>query len=941
MMPKPKRQLTLDGFESYEEQNPSADPCGKKTHPATDLPKDKQKTDSNVLKGRTVYVVDSHSLIFQVFHAIGEITNPQGEPVNAIFGFTRDLLFLLKEKKPDFIFCAFDQPGPTFRHKLYPEYKADRGEMPEELAVQFPGIRQITEAFNIPVLHADAFEADDILATVAEQADRSGADCYLVTSDKDCRQLITERVKIYNIRKQSVYDQKNLSKDWGIRADQVVDFQSLVGDSVDNVPGVARIGPKTATTLLQQYDTLESIFSHLDDISGAKQTYLQSGREDAIFSRKLVQLAHDVPLDLDWSAAEVSTLNIEESLRLFHEFGFRSLLPQLHALGPEKKKGEKKKNDYLCVDRLETLQELVAEWGKSEQISIDVETTSLQPSQAEIVGYSFSIKPGHAYYVPVRAPAGQQSIDAEEAVQCLKPLFENARIGKVGQNLKYDLVVLRNAGIRVAGVAFDTMIASYLLEAGQRGHSLDALALHYLGHETIKIESLIGKGKDQRKMDEVALEEITDYAAEDADVPLQLKPILATLLTENELSTLFETLEMPLVEILAEMEYTGIRVDVKRLKKLSKQFGARLDALEAEIYELSDGNFNIASPKQLAHILFEKLELPVIKKTKTGLSTDADVLEQLAEHHPLPEKIVEYRQFAKLKNTYVDALPELVHPKTGRVHASFNQVVAATGRLSSSDPNLQNIPVRSEEGREIRSAFLPGKDGWKLLGADYSQIELRVLAHYAQDEALIEAFDRDEDIHALVASQIHDVSLADVTDAMRRSAKAVNFGVIYGQSPFGLAKALHIDRDEAAEFIDAYFARYPQIDAFLIKTLEECRKLGYVSTLFGRRREIRGIRSESPGRQRNLAERMAINTVIQGSAADLTKQSMINISQRIDKEFFESKMLLQIHDELVFEVPPEELEALETSVRHEMESVAKLAVPLKVDIKCGNTWAEI
>lgn len=941
MMPKPKRQLALNGFESYEEQNPSADPRGKKTCPSTDLPKDKQKTDSNVLKGRTVYVVDSHSLIFQVFHAIGEITNPQGEPVNAIFGFTRDLLFLLKEKKPDFIFCAFDQPGPTFRHKLYPEYKADRGEMPEDLAVQFPGIRQITEAFNIPVLHADAFEADDILATVAEQADRSGADCYLVTSDKDCRQLITERVKIYNIRKQSVYDQKNLSKDWGIRADQVVDFQSLVGDSVDNVPGVARIGPKTATTLLQQYDTLESIFSHLDDISGAKQTYLQSGREDAIFSRKLVQLAHDVPLDLDWSAAEVSTLNIEESLRLFHEFGFRSLLPQLHALGPEKKKGEKKKNDYLCVDRLETLQELVAEWGKSKQISIDVETTSLQPSQAEIVGYSFSIKPGHAYYVPVRAPAGQQFIDAEEAVQCLKPLLENARIGKVGQNLKYDLVVLRNAGIRVAGVTFDTMIASYLLEAGQRGHGLDALALHYLGHETIKIESLIGKGKDQRKMDEVALEEITDYAAEDADIPLQLKPVLAKLLTENQLSTLFENLEMPLVEVLAEMEYTGIRVDIKRLKKLSKQFGARLDALEAEIYELADGNFNIASPKQLAHILFEKLELPVIKKTKTGPSTDADVLEQLAEHHPLPEKIIEYRQFAKLKNTYVDALPELVHPKTGRVHASFNQVVAATGRLSSSDPNLQNIPVRSEEGREIRSAFLPGKDGWKLLGADYSQIELRVLAHYAQDEALIKAFDRDEDIHALVASQIHDVSPADVTDAMRRSAKAVNFGVIYGQSPFGLAKALHIDRDEAAEFIDAYFARYPQIDAFLIKTLEECRKLGYVSTLFGRRREIRGIRSESPGRQRNLAERMAINTVIQGSAADLTKQSMINISQRIDKEFFESKMLLQIHDELVFEVPPEELEALETSVRHEMESVAKLAVPLKVDVKCGNTWAEI
>lgn len=937
-MAKPKRQLALEGFDSQEEQSAPANPAHKKIPSSVPSAGDAQPLS---LQGRTVYIVDSHSLIFQVFHAIGEMTNPQGEPVNAIFGFTRDLLFLLREKKPDYLICAFDRPGPTFRHKIYSDYKADRGEMPAELSVQFPGIRQIVNAFQIPALEADRFEADDILATVAQQADLLGADCFLVTSDKDCRQLITDQVKIYSIRKQSVYDAEDLKKDWGIRPNQVVDFQSLVGDSVDNVPGVARIGPKTATSLLQQYESLETIFSNIEEISGAKKSYLESGRDEALLSRKLVRLSENVPLDLDWSAAKVCAPDGEESLRLFHAFGFRSLIPHLNQLSSSKDPAKQKKANYICVDRLETLQGLVASWERCSQISIDVETTSLQPMQAEIVGYALSIQPEQAYYVPVRGPDGQRTIPAEAAIQCLKPLLENESIAKVGQNLKYDLVVLRNAGIRVAGVDFDTMIASYLLEAGRRGHSLDALALHYLGLETIKIESLIGKGKSQSRMDEVELRKITDYAAEDADIPLRLRPPLEELLHENQLGDLFKKLEMPLVTILADMEYHGIRVDTNRLKGLSRQFGARLADLEAEIYRLADGKFNIASPKQLADVLFGKLGLPVIKKTKTGPSTDADVLEQLTEYHQLPDKIIAYRQFSKLKNTYVDALPELVNPKTGRVHASFNQVVAATGRLSSSDPNLQNIPIRTEEGRQIRSAFLPGEDNWKLVGADYSQIELRVLAHYAEDEALIGAFDRDEDIHALVASQIHDVALEDVTKEMRRGAKAVNFGVIYGQSPFGLAKALKIDRDQAAEFIDAYFARYPQIDAFLVKTLKACREDGYVSTLLGRRREIRGIRSESGGRQRNLAERMAINTVIQGSAADLMKQSMINIADRLAKERRKTNMLLQIHDELVFEVPPAELDVMQKIVAEEMEKVATLKVPLKVDVRCGGNWAEI
>ncbi len=941
MMSKRKRQLALEGFEEQSQDTPNHKDRPEANKAISTAEQQGVSATLPTLKGRTVYVIDSHSLIFQVFHAIGEMTSPQGEPVNAIFGFTRDLLYLLGAKKPDFLICAFDRPGPTFRHEIYEPYKADRGEMPEELAEQFPGIRRVIEALDIPLLENASFEADDILATIASEADRAGADCLLVTGDKDCRQLITDRVQIYNIRKQQVYDRESLQEDWGIHPNQVVDFQSLVGDSGDNIPGVARIGPKTATGLLQEYGTLEEVFAHLDDISGAKGNYLRAGQDAAILSRRLVRLVDDVPVALDWSAAAVHPIDTEKIRSVFHEFGFRRLLEQIDSLSGKQPIPENWQAEYRCINSREELRKLVKQLGSQKQICLDVETTSIRPRWAELVGYSFCFQPGQAYYIPVRAPKNETALDAEEVLEQLRPILENPKIKKVGQNLKYDLVVLRTAGVSVAGVAFDTMIASYLLEAGRRGHSLDALAQHYLGHDTIKIDTLIGKGKDQRGMDQVPLDEITPYAAEDADVPLRLMPLLENRLKETQLTDLFKHMEMPLVDVLTEMEFTGIKVDTSLLAKLSRKYGKQLESLEIEIHELAGHEFNIASPKQLATILFDELGLPVIKKKKSGASTDVDVLEQLAEQHPLPAKIIEYRQFAKLKNTYVDALPALVHPETGRVHASFNQVVAATGRLSSSDPNLQNIPIRSAVGREIRSAFLPGTKGWQLLAADYSQIELRVLAHCTGDEALIGAFERDEDIHALVASQVHSVPIAEITSEMRRSAKAVNFGVIYGQSPFGLAKALHIDREEAAEFIDAYFARYPRIDDFLAETLNDCRRQGYVCTLFGRRRDIKGIRSESSGRQRNLAERMAINTVIQGSAADLMKRAMINIHQRLKQGTHKAKMLLQIHDELVFEVPPEERRELEACVREEMESAAELVVPLKVEIKQGANWAEV
>ena len=902
------------------------------------------------LAGETVWVIDANSLIFQVFHAIPEMTSPKGEPVNAVFGFVRDLLFLMNTKKPTFLICAFDMSGPTFRHELYADYKVHRAEMPGELVPQYPAIRQAVEALGIPLLELPDYEADDILATLARMTEELEGECYLVTADKDCRQLISDRVKIYNVRKNQIYDAVALAADWGVRPDQVVDYQALVGDPVDHVPGVPLIGPKIASELLQKYETLDAVLEHANEVAGPKRRQnLIDGREQALLSRKLVQLDMHAPIEIDWNQARVGGFDVGQVQKLFTEFGFHRFAEQLRELNISQPAGAQPADawqaDYRTIDTPEAFKAFLAELKQQTQFSFDTETTDISPTRAEIVGYSFAFKPGEGYYLPVRAPAGEKQLDPAETLAALREVLENPEIGKIGQNLKYDMIVLRAAGVELQGVQFDTMVASYLLDAGERNHNLDELAQRYLNHTNIKISELIGSGKNQKRMDEVPVAAITAYAAEDADVPLRLLPMLAEKLSASELTELFETLELPLIEVLVELEHNGIRVDVERLKELSRQYGERVAVLEAEVYELAGHEFNIASTKQLAQVLFEEQKLPVLAKTKTGASTDADVLEELARLHPLPAKIIEYRQFAKLKNTYVDALPQLVNPRTGRVHASFNQSVAATGRLSSSDPNLQNIPIRTESGREIRSAFLPGHEGWQLLAADYSQIELRVLAHFSGDETLCAAFANDEDIHALVASQVYGVPLAEVTGSMRRAAKAVNFGVIYGQSPFGLAKTLNISQEEAARFINEYFDRYPGVEKFLSKILADCRSNGYVGTVLGRRRSIRGIRPEGVAsggaRQRNLPERTAINTVIQGSAADLIKQAMIAIHRRLRRESLSAKMLLQIHDELIFEVPARELDLLARLVAEEMAGVQKLAVPLKVDVKIGRNWAEV
>ncbi len=940
--------------------NPSASASPATAEEACDRPL--QPVD---IKGWNVYAVDAHSLIFQVFHALPEMSSPRGEQVGAVFGFVRDMLYLIEDMKPDALICAFDLSGPTFRDQLYDRYKAERGEMPDELVSQIPKIEQVLEALSIPVLTCEGYEADDVLATIARICDERGANCFIVSGDKDCRQLITDRVAVFNIRKNQVFDAAALREDWGIGPDQVVDFQALVGDKVDNVPGVPGIGPKTAQQLLETYGSLDNLFKHAAEVPGAKGKKLLESRESALLSRQLVRLDTQVPIEPDWDASRVGGMDQRRLVELFGEFGFRTFAERAARLGSEAAPAVPTPaetpvyDNYHLVDTPAALGELVAKLSRQELISIDTETTHVSPRYASIVGYSFAFEPGEAYYVPVRGPAGERVLDPEQTLEALRPVFENPAIRKLGQNIKYDLIVLRAAGVNVAGIAFDTMVASYLLDAGGRSHNLDDLAEKYLGHTTIKIDQLIGKGKGQKRMDEVPVAQVATYAAEDADIPLRMQPILAARLAEMELDELNETLEVPLIEVLADMEFTGVRVNPGRLAELSARYGERLTQLEQEIEELAGHPLNIGSPKQLAQVLFQELGLPVVKKTKTGPSTDADVLEQLAEMHALPAKIVEYRQYSKLKNTYVDALPTMIHPETGRVHASFNQVVAATGRLSSSDPNLQNIPIRTEEGREIRSAFVAGPPphlgeglgggSWKLLAADYSQIELRILAHYSNDESMCAAFDRDEDIHTLVASQVFGVPLGEVTSAMRRSAKAVNFGVIYGQSPFGLAKGLGISQDDAAKFIDGYFATYRGVAEFMLRTLDECRCKGYVSTMLGRRRAIQGVRSgdkltlgtEHPSRSPlNLPERTAVNSVIQGSAADLIKLAMIAIARRLRDENLNAKMILQIHDELVFEVSLQHIDTLAKLVRDEMQSVMKLRVPLKVDVKSGDNWAE-
>ncbi len=923
-------------------------------------------------------LVDAHSLIFQVYHAIRQpMSTPDGRPTNAVYGFTRDIFTIRDEMKPDYLVFAFDRAGPTFRSKISADYKAHRPPVPDDLVMQFPMIERVVQAFNLPVIALDDYEADDVMATLAKAGAERGYDVTLCTSDKDCRQLLGDRVRMYNLRKQTYLDVAGVRQDWGVGPEQVIDFQTLVGDPVDNVPGAPGVGPKTAAKLLQQFGTLDNMLANLDQVASEKtRKAIQDNLDKLATSKKLVALATDVPITMDWSAWQPREWDGPKLLALFEEFGFRTfaskvrggptpqvvaplasarkaeegdLFPQLETEAVETILAEANTPvvewiaQYMLVDTPELLQSFLVDLRQQKRIAFDLETTGLEPMRDDIVGIAITWQSGKGWYLPLRAPTGSNVLPPESTLATLKPIFEDADVAKINQNIKFDMLCLRAAGIEVRGVSGDSMLADYLLRAGERSHNLDDLARKHLQHINISIEELIGKrGKKQLRMDQVPADKVCAYAGEDVDVAWRLTELLEAELARENLKKLYDDIEIPLINVLTDVEYTGIRLDVPFLKKLSDEMAEQLEILQVEIHKIAGREFNIASPLQLRKILFDELKLPVQRKTSVSgaSSTDQSTLELLAPLHPLPRKIVEYRQIAKLKGTYVDALPTLVHPCTGRIHTSFNQTVAATGRLSSSDPNLQNIPARTEMGRQIRQAFLP-KEGWQLLTADYSQIELRLLAHSSGDANLKQAFVEGKDIHAAVASRIFGVAEEQVNSDQRRVGKTINFGVVYGMSAHGLAQRLSLDRDTAAKFIDDYFARYPAVQEYQARLLANCHKTGYASTLLGRRRAIAGVRPRSNIRGMNQPEREAVNMEIQGSAADMMKLAMLNVHRRLREDKLATRMLLTVHDELVLESPPEETQRAAKLVREEMSNALPISVPVDVDVAAGKNWLDV
>ena len=885
---------------------------------------------------KKIYLVDASTFIHRSYHAIRHLSTSDGRPTNAIYGFVATLLKLLKERKPELAAVAYDSKGPTFRHEMYDEYKANRPPMPEDLIAQQEPIRQIVAALGLPSVEVPGLEADDIIAALAAKAEASGYEAVIISNDKDYYQLLSEKISMYdpNPKKESALDLAGLKEKYGLTPAQFLDAQGLMGDSTDNIPGVPGVGEKTAVKLLLEYGSLEGLYENLETVQQAKlKEKLADHKESAFLSRELARLKTDAALGLEPDDLKVSPENQEALQAIYQDLEFTRFAADL---GPQQAISY---DDYHLVEDEQALDNLLTQIKDAKRLSVDLETTSLDPMRAEIVGISLAAQPHQSSYIPVgHTTLGARQLDWETVGERLRPFLESPQIKKIGQNIKYDYIILRRHGINASPIADDPMVASYLLEPGSGGHNLDRLSRVYLGHDTITYEQVVGSKKTG--FNEISPEAARDYACEDADVALMLADVLRPKLEEAGLTRLYEEVELPLIQVLAEMEMNGVGLDVGLLDDLEKKFSAKLANLETRIYELAGREFNINSPKQLGQILFEDLGLPQGKKTKkkSGYSTDVEVLTELAATHDLPAEVLNYRSLTKLKSTYVEALKQLINPETGRVHTSFNQAVTATGRLSSSDPNLQNIPIRTEEGRRIREAFVPDP-GSVILSADYSQIELRILAHYAGDQGLVEAFARGEDVHARTAAEVFGVFPEMVTTEMRREAKAINFGIVYGLAAFGLSRQLGIDRKMAQKYIDQYFKQYAGVKTFIDQTMAEARKSGYVTTLLDRRRALPDLKSKNY-QARSMAERMAVNTPIQGSAADLIKLAMLAVSRAMKKQNLASKMILQVHDELVFEVPEAELETMTGLVRREMESVYKLNVPLVVDVSHGPNWAE-
>ena len=886
----------------------------------------------------TIYLIDGSAFLYRAFHAIRSLATSKGHPTNATFGFTRILLKLLKDKQPGYAGVFFDVKGPTFRHKMFDEYKANRPPMPEELAIQIPDIKAIVKALNIPIIEKTGYEADDLVGTYARIAQAQGFKVVMVTGDKDFIQLITDDCTLWDPMKDTITDRSDIKTEMGIDPEQFIDVLGLAGDSSDNIPGVKGVGVKTAAKLIAEYGSINRIYNNLDQLKKKKKLHenLTASKEIVDLSRDLVTIDRHVDVKQSLNDFQLQEFDTRKAFELFQSFEFKALASEFS------EKPNKSKKTYKMVHTVADMENLVSELENKGVFAIDTETTDIDPMRADLVGLSFSYMNDAGVYIPVghTNTSGIQMPGKEDILRIFKPLLENPDIAKVGQNIKYDVIVLARYGIEIKGIVFDTMIASHLLNPGTRGHGLDRIAMNLFGHKMVSYEDVTGKGKDQIGFHEVPLDLAADYAAEDADLTFMAYAVLKKQIEDNGLTPLMETIEVPLISVLAKMEMAGIRVDTDVLGQMSLEFEAELKTLEQKIYELAGEKFNINSSQQLGVILFEKLGLKSVKKTrkKTGYSTDVQVLTQLADTHEMPEKLLRYRTLGKLKSTYVDALSSLVHPDTGRIHTSFNQTITVTGRLSSSNPNLQNIPIRKPEGKKIRQAFIPAT-GCTLISADYSQIELRLLAHCAKDPILIESFRNDEDIHTRTALEVFQVLPGLVTDEMRSQAKSINFGIIYGMSAFRLSNELGISRKMAGIYIDNYFKRYAGVKAFIDETIEQTRNTCEVSTLFGRKRRLDDIRS-SNANLRNFAQRAAVNTPIQGSAADLIKLAMIKMQTALETEEMASKMLLSVHDEIIFEAPEQEKDKLMAMAKQIMENVTPLEVPLKVNFGVGANWAE-
>ncbi len=890
---------------------------------------------------KTIYLIDGSSYIYRAYFAIRRLSTSEGFPTNAIFGVVKMLNKVVKDYSPQYLSVIYDSKGKNFRHELFPEYKATRKKMEDDLVAQIPHIKRLVEAYSFPSIELNGFEADDIIATVAEKFSKRGMTVKIISGDKDLMQLINDNVTMHDTMKDKEYTVTDVIERFKVPPEKVKEVMGLSGDSSDNIPGVPGIGEKTAGALIVEFGSMEELYERIDEVKGKKREKLIDNREKAFLSKKLVTLDCSVPLEVTLDDLTIKPPDIDALAPILKEFEFYRLLD---ALPGKSVQNTLAYDDYHIVKDEELFNRIITEIKNKKKFAIDLETTSRDPMLADIVGISISYDPHKAYYIPV-AHTGEGSdgqLDRDHVLTKLKGILEESGITKIGQNIKYEYVIFRRYGIELSDEMHDTMVMSYLLNPAKRNHNLNDISMDYLNHKMITYKEVCGSGKSELPFNEVSVETACRYSCEDADVTYLVADVLMPKLEELGLTGLYEDIEMPLVKVLADMEMTGILVDEKKLVYLSEKFGGMMEEFQTEIYAEAGEEFNINSPKQLSKILFEKMNLPVIKKTKTGYSTDVSVLTELAEVYDqkIPRDILRYRSVSKLKSTYTDALVALINPHTKRLHTSYNQTVTSTGRLSSSEPNLQNIPVRSDEGRLIRSAFIaePGKT---LISADYSQVELRILADLSGDETMLRSFELGEDIHTRTASEVFDIFPQMVTPDMRRAAKVINFGIVYGMSAYGLSRELKIPPKTAKKYIDGYFRKYHRVKEHIDNTIKRAHEDGFVTTLFGRRLNLPDIFSKNKNIVQ-MAERNAVNAPIQGTAADIIKIAMIRLASKINEAGFKSKMLLQVHDELVFEIADDEIDIMEKLIRDEMENAGKphIKIPLKVEMDKANNWSD-